>query len=243
MLVITESEAPQGNQGIEFIVGGLTAQDIDAVRDSCLFMQPGMTDVIPCTYGRILPSRPGKLYVGGLHVCDTKMTYGYDFDPEHLQLERDRKTVDSFKFELLCARAWASTGQNELIARMMEDGEPDVEDMRFTTMPDALKDACAKRYIKKFGDAVPVTSQKEANDKNAAGQKTAYVGSSYSMAVTSSSVYRESRPATPAPLSPREAIEKWFDDHKKHMPRLSKVAFKKLVDQSASWVLKGGAPF
>jgi len=93
VLCINETPAHRQNQGVEFVVSGLTDDDEAEIRSMCLRMQPPMSDVIGTKYGHILPSRPGKLYVGTLFVCDTDLTYGYDILPEHLQLERDRQTV------------------------------------------------------------------------------------------------------------------------------------------------------
>ena len=238
MLVVKETEAPFDNQSVEFKVSGLTFEHQEQIRSMCLFMQPAMDDVIGTELGSILPSRPGQLYVGGLFVCKTDMAYGYDMLPSVLRLERDRQTVASYEFELGCARTWLATGQWELIARLMEKGIKDVEDVRFVGIPDPLKDACAKRYIKRYGDAVPVSSQKEAEDRNAAGaRRTAYVGASYGAAITSSRVYKESGFAAEPIPSPRERLEQWFEDNKRYMPRIPKVKFKQLHEQAARWKL------
>jgi hypothetical protein len=76
VLCINETPAHRQNQGVEFVVSGLTDDDEAEIRSMCLRMQPPMSDVIGTKYGHILPSRPGKLYVGTLFVCDTDLTYG-----------------------------------------------------------------------------------------------------------------------------------------------------------------------
>lgn len=239
MLVVSEVDAPFDNEAVEFVVSDLTSEEQAEIREMCLFMQGAMDDVLTVDGGRILPSRPGKLYVGGLFVCDTKMTYGYDVSPRVLTLERDRQTVASYQFEMCCARMWMNTEQLELVARLMEEGVKDVDDMRYMPMPGALKDACARRYIKRYGSAVPVSSQQEAEDRNAVGmKKTAYVGEGYRMAITSSAHYKESGYAVTPPPSPRELMAAWLEANKKYMPRLPKVAFKNLHDQAARWRLQ-----
>src|SRR5213075_1351725 len=72
--------------GLAFVVGGLSPDDMTAICESCLQMQPAFEDIIEVPQGRILPSLKGKLYVNGLFVCDTELDNSYDVKPDFLTL-------------------------------------------------------------------------------------------------------------------------------------------------------------
>lgn len=243
IMVIEESEGIEDCNAVEFVIMGLSVEEQQEIRASCLLMQPPMNNVIGVHQGYILPDRPGRLYVGGLFVCAMeKMAYGYDFKPEYLQLERDRQTVNTWQVAYQIAGIWLATEQWELVARLMAEAVHDVEDLKHFNVPKGLADACAKQWIKQHGDAIPVSSQQEANDRQQAatrGQsvRTVFVGESMQRAVQASSLVAGTAIAKAPTLSPRQQVEQWYVDNKKNMPRLAKVAFKRLIDASAKWKL------
>ena len=94
ILVIHESLlSDRKNSGLTMVVGGLDQQIKDSIIDSCLLMQDNVGEIKSTKYGDILLERPGKLYVGGLYICDVDTEYGYSIHPKHIRLERDRQTV------------------------------------------------------------------------------------------------------------------------------------------------------
>ena len=58
----------------------------------------------------MLMSKHGKLYVGGLYICSTNMKYGYDVEPKHINLERDRQTVSNWDLQDITTKIWFDTG-------------------------------------------------------------------------------------------------------------------------------------
>ncbi|APQ14647.1 hypothetical protein BJP27_24040 (plasmid) [Pseudomonas oryzihabitans] len=241
VMVINETDADSDCQAVEFVIMGIDEAQQREIRSHCLLMQPPMHNVIAVGQGNILPDRPGQLFVGGLFVCTLgRMAYGYDIKPEFIQLERDRQTVKTWEVEVEIARMWLVTEQWELIARLMADGTHDVEDIRLLPLPTGLADACAKEWIKTHGDAIPVVSQQEANDRQQAATspvETVFTGVNLQRAVMASTLIAHTAIARPAPLSPRQQVEQWFNENKNKMPRVPKVAFKRLHEASANWRL------
>lgn len=235
--VLTIEERPLGydSQGVTFEIGGLDDGAKEVVRGICLRMQPPMRDVIGTPKGHILPSRPGKLYVGGLFVCDTTMRHGYDVKPEYLKLERDRQTVNSFSLQYLTRDMWLSTKRWADVISLLEAEAPDVEHIVYSTVPAELAEQAAVLFERKHNKALPITSQEQADKWRDNGTATVITPRAYAH-VLGAAPRIAVRLAGPAPaLSPRQTLEKWFQDNKRHLARLQKVGFKKLIEQSESW--------
>lgn len=225
------------SMGVQFCISGLSDDEQDAIRANCLRMQPLMTDVIGAKQGHILPSQPGKLYIGGLFVCKTKLQFGYDVLPEHLALERDRKTVDGFDLKWLTKEMWFTTGRWEQMAELIEQGIPDMEHAECGA-PAGLRDACYELFEEKSPGAIAIKSQIELDRLNSMGhQRTAFVGSAYHSLVTSSLSYRSTRAAVIKQRTPGELLDEWFKANRKYLRRLPLVRFKALLVEAKEWRL------
>lgn len=235
VLCINETPAHRQNQGVEFVVSGLTDDDEAEIRSMCLRMQPPMSDVIGTKYGHILPSRPGKLYVGTLFVCDTDLTYGYDILPEHLQLERDRQTVSGWDLKQVSKNAWIDTGRLDEVAEKIEAGIPDVEYVEYGST-ELVREACYRLFQQKHPGAIAVQSQEELNSLVKQGMtNTVVVRGAYYSQVANSTSYKQQVSHVVAIQTPKAALEEWYRDNKKYMSRLPATSFKELVKRADCW--------
>jgi hypothetical protein len=235
-LRIDETLGEEDGADLQFVISGLTPGDIQAIKESCLLMQEQILDAKQTSKGLILPSRPGKLYVGGLFVCDTKLKYGYSVKPEYMDLERDRQTVDNFSIQLVAKDMWFETQEWELIARETEAEVPDFEYSHYGA-PQALRDTCFKLFEKKHGGALIARSEEEAKRLKAAGAKSvAFTGSSAFHSNVSSAGGYSSRTIYMEKLkTPQEVLDEWFEKNKRYLSRLPKTRFKQLLEQAACW--------
>lgn len=235
VLCINESPAHRQNQGVEFVVSGLTEEDEAEIRSMCLRMQPPMSDVIGTKYGHILPSRPGKLYVGTLFVCNTDLTYGYDILPEHLQLERDRQTVSGWDLKQVSKNAWIDTGRLDEVAEKIEQGIPDVEYVEYGST-ELVREACYRLFQQKHPGAIAVQSHEELNTLVKQGMTNTVVvrGAFYSQ-VANSTTYKQRVAHVVSIQPPKAALEEWYRDNKKYMSRLPAASFKDLVKRADGW--------
>jgi len=235
--VLTIEERPLGydNQGVTFVIGGLDDGAKELVRGTCLRMQPLMRDVIGTEYGHILPSRPGKLYVGGLFVCDTEMKHGYDVNPAHLQLERDRQTVNGFSLKFLTRDMWLATKRWDDVISMLEAEAVDVSLIEHTKVPAELAEQAAYRFEVVNGGALPVTSQAAADKYRDRGVATAYTPRAFAHVVSQAPRFAARLAEPVSELSPKQTLENWLQDNKRYLARLPKVAFKKLIAQAEAW--------
>lgn len=212
ILCVNEFERECPARSLEFRVSGLSHTDTTAIHESCLAMQPPMVDAITVPMGRILPSRAGKLYVGGLFVCDTDLDYGYDIKPCHIKLERDRMTVDSWDLMSNVRDMWFSTKDWDTVASMMERGVEDLRHAEYTS-PELLKEACYNLFIKTNGNkALSATSQKEVNELVAKGMtKVVVTNRVFHSAVTSHPKYKEDFGHKIRIAQPSEQLVAWAE--------------------------------
>lgn len=235
VLQITEEELG-GNQGLTFQIAGLHHEDTNAIVDSCLFMQPVMTDVIGTKYGSILPSRPGNLYVGGLlvnHFPD--LTHGYDIKPEFIKLERDRQTVLDWDLYWMIKNMWLNTERWAELAVMMEAQVPDVKHIEYDC-PEILKEVCYRKFKAENPGHIAVSSQRELEAAVAKGMvKTVYVGGGYYHAVSSHKEHQAETKKAFKIQTPAEYLTEWLGTHQREMRFPIRAAFKELIKAAAKW--------
>lgn len=225
-------------EGVTFEVSGLSENDIEEVRASCLQMQKEIGEIKNTQYGRILIDRPGKLFVGGLYICDTGMKYGYDIKPEFITLERDRQTVSSWDLRQVAQKMWIDAGDMELVAELIEQDIPDMEYVHFDA-PEIVKEACYKLFQKKHPGAVAVEKQKDLERLVKEGMtNTVFIGSSsgsYFNCVTTHKEYDSSLRDIAKTKTPTAYLVEWLETNRKHMRRRGIEAFKKLIQESQDW--------
>lgn len=224
---------------LEFRILGLDREELEQVVESCLLMQPPMDDAIVVPQGRILPSRPGKLYVGGLFICDTELEFGYDVKPQFITLERDRQTVSNWDLKTLTRDMWFATEQHDRVAELISRECPDVEYVQYGGATEQVKEACYRLFQKMHPGGIAARSQKELDEMVERGlTKTVVVGGGFYSAVTASSSYQQAEGQMVVVPTPQAVLQAFFDQYGKYMPRLPKVAMKKLIERSKDWRLK-----
>lgn len=236
VLCIDERPAELTNFGLEFVVKGLSHIETTDIYNGCLLMQPPMEDVIETPQGQILPSRPGKLFVGGLFVCDTGLTYGYNIKPEFITLERDRQTVSDWDLKNQAKEMWFSTQKWDEIAAHLEVNLPDLSYAEYGC-PELVKEACYKLFTEKNPGAVIVNSQKEMEASVAKGMTTTVYagGGGYYHAVSQSEQYKNSTGKMVRPATPQECLAAWAEANQRMMSHPLRIAFKSVIAAAAKW--------
>lgn len=234
LLCVKETAMPIRHQGLDFFIPGLSLDVVEGVRESCLQMQDHVGQKHSTLWGDILLEKPGKLYVGGLYICDTKLRYGYNIKPEFMKLERDRKTVDNWDLKTVCRDMWYSTGEMDLVAQMIQDGVPDMEYAEYSA-PAIVKEACYKLFRQKYPRGIVAKSQEELHRMVKEGMtNTVFVGSAFGSLVTASSSYRTEVPRAAA-KTPHEKLEAWYKEHRYHMHAKSRGPFEELMKEAKNW--------
>lgn len=107
-------------------VSGISAEEYGDIVESNLHLRDDYEVVEHTEYGNII-DLPGKVFVNGLFVCDYEpYAYGYDFKPEHINLDRDRKMVSDFDLRWMASKMWSTCKDTGRVLEMITEGAADV---------------------------------------------------------------------------------------------------------------------
>lgn len=237
VLCIEDTVSPRRNEGLTFVIEKLTPSEIDAITESCLMMQKHIGRIAQARQGTILLERPGKLFIGGLYICDTKMKYGYNLNPGTVALERDRKTVDGFDLGWWTKELWFQTERWDEIASLIEEEAPDMEYAEYGA-PEILKETLYRIFTKKYPGKIIAKSRADLESKVKSGlieERIVTIGGAYASLVTSSRSYNSSLPVREPAAVPKVQLERWLKANRSEMRSKAIEAFKALIKASEDW--------
>lgn len=126
------------------------------------------------------PKHRGRIYVGGLFVDNFNSEYGFDFPPEHFELDRDRKSLKPFDIQwqirMLIDEMLNQEVEEDLSDRLvssMERGDKSVqyvEESRIDRNESFVKSA-EKLYKEKYDGKILTSDYDEAEKLKEAGNK------------------------------------------------------------------------
>lgn len=164
-------KVPDNNLTIE--IDNISAAEYEEVYTRTLRLHEGYT-FIAAKKGNVLLDEQyaGKVFINGLYVCKhSKYTYGYDFKPAYIHIDRDRKLVSDFDLQWLSSELWADIdSHDDTLVQLLKKDAPDV---RYISNTSNIFNTCDKAvdkrnlaysaFFEEHGDkAVPVTSQYDA---------------------------------------------------------------------------------
>lgn len=197
---------PDANLTIE--VTGITPDEWnEQIVPSNLHLQSSVDVIETSVFGEAI-NQPGRVYVNGLFICNYEpYKYGYNFKPEYIDLDRDRKMVSDFDLRWCASRIWSGSNSEKAI-ELIEAGHADVAYISSMSRSLELSDAALQRFKSAYGpEAIPVVTQSEL-DAVPEGYKGVIVPDTYSALIKSSSSYR-------APIvrvkSAYEKLEEWVE--------------------------------
>ena len=235
LTITTEMCDYLSEEGIQFIIDGLSAGDMDTIKSSCLQLQPKKPDheVLHTQYGDILLKEAGKLYCGGLFVCDTELKFGYNMNVGRIPLDRDRSTVNEWDLLWATSEMWADTNDYKRVANLLNNGVRDVKHLVYRTN-DHIADACNTLFVKHHSDSVPVSSQSEIRDYAAQGiTNTVVVNPTFAEVLKAAPEYKE--PEESKLLPPVTLMHNWLTKHKLNLTAPAISEFNKLLDMAVNW--------
>lgn len=198
-------------------IEGITEEEYEQrIVPSNLHLRDDYAVVATSEYGDVI-SLPGKVFVNGLFVCDFKpYKYGYNFKPEQLKLDRDRKMVSDFDLRWLASKIWGSLSlryTDKAIALVIE-GAADVAyiDSSSYSNTTALREACYDAFYDTYGEyAIPVAEQSEL-DTVPSGYKGIMVPETYNRLIRSSRQFITSAPPMQSEAEKLlEQLNNWFN--------------------------------
>lgn len=183
---------------------------------------------------------PGHIYVNGLLVTDKAgTTFGYNFTPSALQLDRDRQAVNDFDLTWETSKLLASYMEPKQVAELMYEGRKDVQYVdRFITP--AIKEACVMHFAKQYGTGAIIARTAEEQKVYQLfnpGKQVVYLGSGssgYSSAISSAASDKGAQLLQPKE-KPSEVMLSFFERNKKHVRAKALKELKLIVQASTRW--------
>lgn len=121
---------------VMFKIDGLDYDNFVDIRENSIAMLRAMKHsvgkVIPSDFGEILVDSQykGKMFVNGLYISkDTSFKYGYNFNSDVVQLDRDRKAINYYRLRELTALAMTSQKDTLLVESAIRRRDIDVRDI------------------------------------------------------------------------------------------------------------------
>lgn len=221
---------------LEIVIEGITPEEYrEEIVPSNLHLRNDYKVLEETEYGNVI-DLPGKVFVNGLYVCDYEpYTYGYDFKPDIIRLDRDRKIVSDFDLRWMASKMWSKCDDRdkvmEMVMEMVSAGKADVAFLGSASYASSWRDLAAEKFKSVYGpEAIPVTSQEEL-DRVPTGYKGIIVSENYSLLVRGSSSFV--MPALDY-HSPLDELQDWFDSIKSKLDSDEIVQFEAIMDDLRS---------
>lgn len=188
-------------------------------------------------YGDILTAErfKGKLFVGGLFISEMDTAYGYNILPQHIQLERDRKTVDYFDFKCLAQKMWLMTRRFEEIAELIEEEIPEFDGINYRDGIEVLQDYFAKKIQNEYPNRMPIAAyERDTYFKRGYKESDLVVVNSEIADLAKASVTYP-KVTVAVKTIPQITLENWYIKHKKGMNNITRLKFKELINAAFNW--------
>lgn len=200
---------------LEIVIEGITPEEYyGEIVPSNLHLRNDYKVLKETEYGDII-DLSGKVFVNGLYVCDYKpYTYGYNFKPEHIKLDRDRRMVNDFDLRWMASKMWSTCKDIDKVLEMIVENKADVTYIKEVSWDSDWCGTAAEKFFSMYGpDAIPVTSQAEL-ESVPAGYKGIVVSEIYNSLIRGSSSFI--MPASDD-RSPVDDLQEWFDGIKEKL--------------------------
>ena len=164
---------------LTFEIGGITPEEWLKVRELFRFTSAmPIEEEIVTVNAKILKGVPGRIYIKGIFVIEIPgFQYGYDFNPNIIQIDRDRKMVNSYDLEYRTSQVWQGAAKedcrfDEFIRLILMDAK-DVKYLENAWVADNnLKEKTYLNFLRVNGDnAYPVLNDTDNYTIEALGKR------------------------------------------------------------------------
>ena len=173
LLTIRITPIKTHNRNVTFVLKGVSKEQANLLT-SRIIRKRSATVGYRTEYGRILTEErfKGLVFVGGIYVCKPNLEgleHGYDFDPQHVTLGRDRGLMDSFNVQWLASKMWATiftpdTKVIEETAKLIQSDSPSTKHFGVSGSNKLVSAKVSEDFYEEFSsNAVPVTTEGERN--------------------------------------------------------------------------------
>lgn len=135
VLTIEESELPSPCGYVDFEIELLSYKELTEIVDAfpLIFEKTVKYDTLETEFGDVIldEEQSGKFYVQSLPIFqDKSFKYGYNFKPDVVNLDRDRKSINLYELKEIASKMLLATKNYELITKEINSGSSDSEYIR-----------------------------------------------------------------------------------------------------------------
>lgn len=166
-LVVNEIINPTPTNDFSVVIDNLTSSEVNEIKESCIYFRDDLGEVLDGSTGSIIKGIQGKLFVGGIFVTDIGSSYQYSFNfkPQHLPLNRDRKSVESWDLARQTSILIKELIDPREIAKLVEERKPEVANIHHRNELTEIAEACYDNIVEKYGEDVVVCQWYDDQDK------------------------------------------------------------------------------
>lgn len=233
--------------GLCIEVGNVSWSEYNNLSDVWIGMCGFDYEKVETQYGEILTDEEfaGNVFVNGLFVdCNSDLLYGYNFKPKYINLERDRKTCDTWNVEditsKMIAEGMVSGGiPIEVVRRMVESNKDDVYHLEFNTYLGDVKKV-QEMLVESFDEqnpqpySIPVSSQEEIKKVKAYGGNPVVVPSKVASLLKNETAKRfEELTKIPCGegMTLKDRFLRWYDAYSEKLSDAARAELKSLIDE------------
>lgn len=178
ILAFYVSNVEPEEEGLIIEVGNVSEDEYYEISETWLgFYGYNSVEKIETSYGDILLEHEGEVYVSGLAVnFNGDLRYGYNFKPQYIKLERDRKTCDSWNAKMVTSKMIAEALVDgkikpETVKEMVEKDCDDIYNMDIISDNGFVKQVLIEAFDKENTSpySIPVDSQEKFKRVKAMG--------------------------------------------------------------------------
>lgn len=235
------------NKGLDIIIGNVSFEEYDQLYEVWLGMDgnDGYTK-ITTSYGEILTDDylEGKVFVNGLSVYyDHGLHYGYNFKPQYISLERDRKTCSTWDIESITSKMIAEAMLNgdldmEEVEQLINNNESDIRHYSYTTyssdtqkVVEKLIESFDRQHQNPF--SIPVNSQSQIDRVKAYGGKPIVVPYMVADLLKDEIEKRIANLAFSIPtdkMTIKERFVQWLNAYRGKLPKNAVIEFENILE-------------
>lgn len=235
------------DMGLCIEVGNVSWSEYNNLSDVWIGMCDFDYEKVETQYGEILTDEEfaGQVFVNGLFVdCNSDLQYGYNFKPKYINLERDRKTCDTWNVEDVTSKMIAEGMVNggipiEIVRKMVESNKDDVYHLEFNTYLGDVKKV-QEMLVESFDEqnpqpySIPVSSQDEIKKVKAYGGNPVVVPAKVASLLKNETAKRfEELVKIPCGtgMTLKDRFLRWYDVYSDKLSDVAKKELKSLVDE------------
>lgn len=167
-------------------ITGVTQDEWDSIKRRFLFIDDDHKTIVDSPVGAVILDGLGQVFVDGIEVCKLeKFRHGYNFRPQDVKLDRDRRLVEYWEAHQLTAKVWEALYMRttrefcDQVDRMLADNVPDIEHFRYEWCVGMnTRKQVAERFKEKMGGPIiPVKTESEVREIEFYGRKGTVVES------------------------------------------------------------------